>query len=124
MGWGTCCFGDPGRRIHYATIGEGPLVVMIHGFPDFWYSWRHQMPVLAEAAVLLMGTARLSWRQFFPAVALSNLGIAPVYAVLGHFARSQGQFAWALAASIALPVLATTMARWLLPRKHLPPQSE
>lgn len=82
------------------------------------------LPVLAEAAVLLLGTARLSWRRFFPAVALSNLGIALVYAVLGHFARSQGQFAWALAASIALPVLATTMARWLLPRKHLPPQSE
>lgn len=30
-------------KIHYATMGEGPLVVMIHGFPDFWYSWRHQM---------------------------------------------------------------------------------
>lgn len=34
-------------RIHYATMGEGPLVVMIHGFPDFWYSWRHQMAGLA-----------------------------------------------------------------------------
>ena len=32
-----------GVSIHYATAGEGPLVVMIHGFPDFWYSWRHQM---------------------------------------------------------------------------------
>jgi len=32
-----------GVKIHYATAGEGPLVVMIHGFPDFWYSWRHQM---------------------------------------------------------------------------------
>lgn len=30
-------------KIHYATVGEGPLVVMIHGFPDFWYSWREQM---------------------------------------------------------------------------------
>jgi pimeloyl-ACP methyl ester carboxylesterase len=30
-------------KIHYATIGEGPLVIMIHGFPDFWYSWRDQM---------------------------------------------------------------------------------
>jgi pimeloyl-ACP methyl ester carboxylesterase len=35
-------------RIHYATMGEGPLVVMIHGFPDFWYSWRHQMAGLAD----------------------------------------------------------------------------
>ncbi len=35
-------------RIHYASLGEGPLVVMIHGFPDFWYSWRHQMEGLAD----------------------------------------------------------------------------
>jgi pimeloyl-ACP methyl ester carboxylesterase len=35
-------------RIHYVTKGSGPLVVMIHGFPDFWYSWRNQMPVLAK----------------------------------------------------------------------------
>ncbi len=37
-----------GVKIHYASIGEGPLVVMIHGFPDFWYSWRHQMEVLSS----------------------------------------------------------------------------
>ena len=36
-----------GVRIHYATIGSGPLVVMIHGFPDFWYTWRHQMEALS-----------------------------------------------------------------------------
>jgi len=35
-------------KIHYATLGEGPLVVMIHGFPDFWYSWREQMAGLAD----------------------------------------------------------------------------
>lgn len=38
---------NDGVRIHYAAMGEGPLVVMIHGFPDFWYSWRHQMKALA-----------------------------------------------------------------------------
>jgi pimeloyl-ACP methyl ester carboxylesterase len=36
-----------GVKIHYATLGTGPLVVMIHGFPDFWYSWRHQMAALS-----------------------------------------------------------------------------
>jgi epoxide hydrolase 4 len=36
-----------GVKIHYATMGSGPVVVMIHGFPDFWYSWRHQMATLA-----------------------------------------------------------------------------
>ncbi len=40
---------DGGVKIHYATLGKGPLVVMIHGFPDFWYSWRHQMAALAES---------------------------------------------------------------------------
>lgn len=37
-----------GVKIHYASLGKGPLVVMIHGFPDFWYSWRHQMAALSE----------------------------------------------------------------------------
>jgi pimeloyl-ACP methyl ester carboxylesterase len=36
-----------GVKIHYATVGSGPLVVMIHGFPDFWYTWRDQMEALA-----------------------------------------------------------------------------
>ncbi len=35
-------------RIHYVTKGEGPLVVMIHGFPDYWYTWRKQMPALSQ----------------------------------------------------------------------------
>ncbi len=35
-----------GTRIHYVSVGQGPLVVMIHGFPDYWYSWRHQMSAL------------------------------------------------------------------------------
>ena len=37
-----------GVKIHYVTMGEGPLVVMIHGFPDYWYTWRKQMPTLAQ----------------------------------------------------------------------------
>jgi pimeloyl-ACP methyl ester carboxylesterase len=37
-----------GVKIHYATLGSGPLVVMIHGFPDYWYSWRKQMEGLAD----------------------------------------------------------------------------
>jgi pimeloyl-ACP methyl ester carboxylesterase len=37
-----------GVKIHYATAGSGPLVIMIHGFPDFWYTWRHQMEGLAD----------------------------------------------------------------------------
>ncbi len=38
-----------GVRLHYVEAGEGPLVVLLHGFPEFWYSWRHQIPALAAA---------------------------------------------------------------------------
>ena len=48
-----------GVKIHYASTGEGPLVVMIHGFPDFWYSWRHQMAGL---------------RNFYQVVAIDQRG--------------------------------------------------
>jgi epoxide hydrolase 4 len=39
-----------GVKIHYVSLGRktDPLVVLIHGFPDFWYSWRAQMPELAK----------------------------------------------------------------------------
>jgi pimeloyl-ACP methyl ester carboxylesterase len=38
-----------GIRVHLAEAGAGPLVVLCHGFPESWYSWRHQLPALAEA---------------------------------------------------------------------------
>lgn len=36
-------------RLHYVEVGEGPLVVLLHGFPQFWYMWRFQIPALAGA---------------------------------------------------------------------------
>ena len=40
-----------GVALHVVTAGpeDGPFVVLLHGFPEFWYCWRHQIPVLAEA---------------------------------------------------------------------------
>src|SRR3954453_18800004 len=38
-----------GIRLRVALAGSGPLVVLIHGFPESWYSWRHQIPALAGA---------------------------------------------------------------------------
>lgn len=46
---------NDGVNLHYVSLGEKegdlknrPLAVMLHGFPDFWYTWRHQMPALAK----------------------------------------------------------------------------
>src|SRR4051794_41369079 len=36
-------------RLHYVEAGEGPLVVLLHGFPEFWYGWRLQIEPLAAA---------------------------------------------------------------------------
>ncbi|MHA1276963.1 MAG: alpha/beta fold hydrolase [Candidatus Helarchaeota archaeon] len=37
-----------GIRMHYVTYGQGPLVVLLHGFPEFWYSWRFQIGELGK----------------------------------------------------------------------------
>ena len=38
-----------GINVHLAEAGEGPVVLLLHGFPELWYSWRHQLPALADA---------------------------------------------------------------------------
>ena len=35
-------------RLHYVTMGKGPLMLFLHGFPDFWYGWRHQLAEFAK----------------------------------------------------------------------------
>ena len=38
-----------GARFHVASMGDGPLIVLLHGFPEFWWAWRYQLPELAAA---------------------------------------------------------------------------
>jgi pimeloyl-ACP methyl ester carboxylesterase len=38
-----------GARFHVAELGTGPVVLLLHGFPEFWWAWRHQLPDLADA---------------------------------------------------------------------------
>lgn len=38
-----------GARFHVVEAGQGPMVILLHGFPTFWWTWRHALPVLAEA---------------------------------------------------------------------------
>lgn len=37
-----------GTRLHVVEEGEGPLVILVHGFPELWYSWRFQLPAIAQ----------------------------------------------------------------------------
>jgi pimeloyl-ACP methyl ester carboxylesterase len=51
LGLATAWFDLPSLRMHAAVAGppDGPLVILLHGFPEFWYSWRHQIGPLAQA---------------------------------------------------------------------------
>ena len=43
-----------GLKIGAAIEGEGPLIVLVHGWPESWYSWRHQIPFLASLGLSLI----------------------------------------------------------------------
>ncbi len=77
-----------GVKIHYVTMGKGPLVVMIHGFPDFWYTWRAQMPELAKnfqvVAVDMRGYNKSDQPTGVENYAMPKL-VADIDAVVKHF---------------------------------------
>jgi pimeloyl-ACP methyl ester carboxylesterase len=47
--WTHRSVGANGSRFHVAEAGHGPLVLFLHGFPETWYGWRHQLPAVADA---------------------------------------------------------------------------
>ena len=46
--WSHAFITTNGIQLHYVTQGEGSLMLFLHGFPEFWYSWRHQLPEFAQ----------------------------------------------------------------------------
>jgi len=98
-----------GVKIHYVTLGSGPLVVMIHGFPDYWYTWRHQMEGLADKFQVVAIDQRGYNKSDKPAGVESYsapLLVGDVIAVIKHLGRAKaivvghdwgGVVAWSLA---------------------------
>jgi pimeloyl-ACP methyl ester carboxylesterase len=83
---------EGGVKIHYAWLGEGPLVVMIHGFPDFWYSWRHQMAALSgrfQVAAIDQRGYNLSDKPKGVESYDMRLLVADVAAVIRHLRRER-----------------------------------
>jgi pimeloyl-ACP methyl ester carboxylesterase len=52
-----------GIKMHYVQAGTGPLVVMCHGWPESWYSWRHQITALAEAGFQVIAPDQRGYGQ-------------------------------------------------------------
>jgi epoxide hydrolase 4 len=86
--------------LHVVEVGRGPLVVLLHGFPEFWWSWRHQLPALAAAGYRAVavdlrgaggsdrprGVAAYSVKRLAADVAglLDALAVQRAAAVVGH----------------------------------------
>jgi pimeloyl-ACP methyl ester carboxylesterase len=98
-----------GVKIHFVTAGKGPLVVMIHGFPDFWYSWRHQIPALAKhfqvVAIDMRGYNKSDQPLGVENYTMDKL-VGDVLAVIDHFKQDRavivghdwgGAVAWSFA---------------------------
>jgi len=49
---------ENGIKQHYVEAGEGPPVILLHGFPETWYAWRHQIPPLGEQYRLIVPDLR------------------------------------------------------------------
>lgn len=67
-----------GQRIHLVEQGEGPIVLMVHGFPEFWHSWANQIPAIAAAgyravAVDMRGYGRSSKPKEVEAYTITEL---------------------------------------------------
>lgn len=81
-----------GVKIHYASLGSGPLIVMIHGFPDYWYTWRNQMVALAphyQAVALDLRGYNLSDKpKGVEDYAMTHL-VGDVQAVIRHLGRDK-----------------------------------
>lgn len=98
-----------GVKLHYVTAGKGPLIVLLHGFPDFWYTWRDQIPLLAKehqvVALDLRGYNLSDQPKGVENYAMPRL-VEDVAAVLKHFQREKativghdwgGSVAWSFA---------------------------
>ena len=69
-------------RLHYVEAGEGPLVVLLHGFPEFWYGW---LQIDGSQGLHHPGQLRKSWYFFF--FDLPDLPESVVHANRWHFFR-------------------------------------
>jgi pimeloyl-ACP methyl ester carboxylesterase len=81
-----------GVKLHYVTAGEGPLLLLLHGFPDYHYTWRDQMPALSKhfqvVALDLRGYNKSDQPEGVENYKIGKL-VADVAAVLDHFKQKK-----------------------------------
>ncbi len=112
--------GTNGVRLHVVEKGKGPLVLLLHGFPEFWYSWRNQIPALAAAgfravAPDLRGYNLSEKPPGVAAYSISNLAddVAGLVRALGEESAFVAGHDWGGALAWYLPLLHPGLVRKL-----------
>lgn len=75
--------GASGNRIHYMRTGTGPPVLLLHGWPGYWYDWRHVIPLLSSQFDLVIPDLRGFGRSDKPAFQSADYGTSALAADLG-----------------------------------------
>ncbi|WP_374969270.1 alpha/beta fold hydrolase [Terrabacter sp. BE26] len=77
-------------RLHYVEAGEGPLVVLLHGFPEFWYGWRQQIEPLAAAGFRVVAPDMRGYNLSSRPEPVSDYEIGKLSADLGGLIAERG----------------------------------
>src|SRR5579884_3024966 len=80
-----------GVRLHYVEAGRGPLVVLLHGFPEFWYSWRHQIPALAAAGFRVLAPDLRGYNESDKPPGVAAYGLERVAGDVAALVRHAGE---------------------------------
>jgi pimeloyl-ACP methyl ester carboxylesterase len=101
-----------GLRLHYVEAGAGAPVVLLHGFPEFWYSWRRQLPALAAAGLRAIALDLPGYNESDKPAAVKRYRVRSLIADIAGFIRQVaggpayvvghdwgGVLAWRLAAT-------------------------
>lgn len=84
-----------GVKIHYAVLGKeadkGRLVVMIHGFPDFWYTWRHQMRALAAQGYRVVAMDQRGYNLSDKPAGVESYKMAALVGDIAAVIKAEGQ---------------------------------
>src|SRR3954468_24664168 len=80
-----------GVRLHYVEAGEGPLVVLLHGFPEFWWTWRHQIPALVRAGYRVVAPDMRGYNESEAPRAVSDYRMEKLTADVAGLIRAMGR---------------------------------
>jgi epoxide hydrolase 4 len=80
-------------KLHFVEAGKGPLVLLLHGFPEHWYAWRRQIPALAEAGFHVVAPDMRGYNLSDKPLGVRSYRVeelaADVVALIGHFGGMQ-----------------------------------